>query len=68
MAKIKRIKEGNELIYPLTNINGIVDDEGNRVNFVDSENITSIVTITEDQYNQKLSNGTLSDTTIYFIL
>lgn len=32
MAKIKQLKEGEEVIYPLTSIKAIVDEDGKRVN------------------------------------
>ena len=67
MATIKQLKEGEEVIYPLTSTKAIVDEDGKRV-IILASNLTSIESITEEEYNTKLADGTLSETTMYVIV
>ena len=39
MAEIKQLKEGDKVIYPLTSVKAIVDEEGKRVTLATTDDI-----------------------------
>lgn len=77
MAMIKQLKQGEEVIYPLTSTKAIVDEQGKRVSiptktselindsgFVNSQTIKSVVAITQADYD---ALETKDETTLYLI-
>ena len=43
MAEIKQLKEGDTVIYPLTSVKAIVDEQGNRVTLATTDDIKAAI-------------------------
>ena len=43
MAEIKQLKEGDKVVYPLTSVKAIVDEQGNRVTIATTDDIQEAI-------------------------
>ena len=59
MAEIKQLKEGDEVIYPLTSIKALVDEEGKRVSIPTktSELTNDSGYVTEGRVEEMIANS-----------